>query len=81
MNIQICTKCNGTGEVSYDIGTHNSEYVVEPCNNCKGTGRVLLNEYSYTIPFMTNEHGELSEFYNIDQKIHNLIREIKSLYK
>jgi|APSaa5957512622_1039677.scaffolds.fasta_scaffold07649_4 hypothetical protein len=81
MDIKICKTCNGTGETSHDVGTHNSEYVIEKCKRCNGTGRVIHLEYSSEIPYEDKSFGYLSEYYKADSKIIKLLRELQSFYK
>ena len=37
--IIICECCEGTGILTYDVGTHNSEYKNKACPDCNGSGR------------------------------------------
>lgn len=39
--IVICSKCWGTGRLCQGIGTHKSEYKVDSCDQCKGSGRMV----------------------------------------
>ena len=55
MSILICRGCDGTGEVREDVGTHQSEYEYHTCSRCKGSGKVIVQSYSYSVPFGTNE--------------------------
>ena len=41
MCIVLCSKCEGTGQVHYDVGTHKSEYEYEQCSVCEGSGRLI----------------------------------------
>lgn len=39
MSIVICERCRGTGILTYDVDSHNSEYVDKTCSDCEGSGR------------------------------------------
>lgn len=51
MTIEICTKCDGTGQLTYDIGTHNSEYETDECDKCEGSGRLRQETHVTYEPF------------------------------
>lgn len=40
MKIVICKKCEGTGRLKCDVGTHKTEYEYKVCSECNGSGRM-----------------------------------------
>ncbi len=73
MKAKICKLCKGTGEIEIDISTHNSNYKIEKCTSCNGTGKVLKGSYSYQIPFNVDK----TLVYKIDKQIMDLIRKLE----
>ena len=73
MKIEICKKCNGTGEITVDVGTHNSDYEIHKCPNCNGTGRLKTETFSYAVPFDMDD----KKINIVSSAIINLIRELK----
>jgi DnaJ-class molecular chaperone len=74
MEIKICKTCNGSGEVSEDIGTHKTEWETRTCSKCNGTGRIKTRSYSYSVPY----DMENAEIFKVDAEIINLIRKLES---
>ncbi len=69
MKVQICSRCDGTGEIREDVGGHQSEYEYHVCNECNGTGRVKSLFYTLTVPF----DFDIKTLYDIDRDIMKLI--------
>ena len=74
MEIKLCTSCNGEGEVEY---TEYRDPELIECSKCKGTGRVITNTYTYTVPYTSNR----STIYQKDAEIHALLRELEKALK
>lgn len=79
MEIKICPSCEGTGEISEDVGTHYSEYESRPCSKCNGDEKIYTStiRYEFSLPF-SNENRSL--MYKIDSEIHDSIRQIYKKY-
>lgn len=77
--IKLCGRCNGKSTIKTIVsyGHNGNEYETIKCDNCNGTGRVKIGNYSYEVPFDTSD----SKIYNIDSKLHHLIREFESKHK
>ena len=51
MAIKICDKCEGVGEICFDVGTHKAETEYARCSKCKGTGRLVIETHIKTSAF------------------------------
>ena len=58
MTITICQYCGGTGKVTYDVGSHNSEYETSICPTCNGSGRMIQETRVSYEPFIPGETSE-----------------------
>lgn len=58
MNIIICPRCKGCGQVKFDVGTHKSEYEQEECGLCKGSGRLEQKVTIAEVPFVPGKKCE-----------------------
>lgn len=54
--IVICKKCEGTGRLQRDVGTHKSEYTYAKCDICKGSGRIEETTTTKHVPFKPGEN-------------------------
>lgn len=72
MNIEICNRCSGSGQVrGEDDGRGNWEY--EPCTKCDSTGRIYTKQYKLEMSF----GKDINDFHKIDSEMIKLIRNIK----
>lgn len=70
MEIKICDRCNGLGEIK-QIDRDGTEMF--PCERCNATGRILTREYRYVVPFGSPKN----KIYEFDEKIINMIRKLE----
>ena len=71
--IEVCTKCNGTGETeSWGLG-HNPDREIVTCTKCNGTGRFIVSTYTFSVPFGSDKKKR----WDTDKKIIEAIREIE----
>ncbi len=56
MAIQICTRCEGYGNVEFNVGSHNSKYETEECGLCYGSGRLEVETQITERPFCPGEN-------------------------
>ncbi len=80
MNIEICDKCNGTGQYSdrdnavMNIALkRNIQIESDECDRCFGSGRIITRTYTYKVPFSFDKNL----IYEIDSKIITLIRDLE----
>ena len=50
--IVICGRCGGYGQISYDVGSHKSEYKYKKCSECGGSGRLEMTTHIEHKPFV-----------------------------
>ena len=71
MKIEICNRCDGTGQVrGEDDGRGNWEY--EICPKCDATGRIYTREYKLEYSY----GKDVSNLYKVDSAILDLIRKL-----
>ena len=69
MIVDICNRCEGSGEVE-DHTTHCTTN--KDCNMCNGTGRIKRMRYSLEFPYDIDN----STIIELDRKIHQEYREV-----
>ena len=75
--IEICEECKGTGEITIDNGTHNSDYETHTCVDCKGSGKVEKHTFKYTIPY----DSDWTLINDAQRKIFDIIQELEKTAK
>ena len=54
--IEICDRCNGFGLVTFEIGSHHSEYATGKCKKCNGSGRLEVTTITTRVPFEPSDN-------------------------
>ncbi len=69
--IKICEDCLGAGEITE---RDRDGYTTETCSECNGTGRVIVNEFYFEVPFGFDQQ----KLYKAGSDIHAIMRKLDS---